>query len=716
MTTTTFTRRGFLHAVTGLGAGLVLGFRWPLSGDFVEAADSAVPVPLNAFLSIGADDVVTVLVSQAEMGQGVYTALPMMVAEELEVDWSKVRVQAAPAGAAYVNPAMGQQATGGSTSVRMLLAPMRKAGAAAREMLIAAAAASWGVEAATCRAQAGTVRHEASGRALRYGELAEAAAKIPPPQDPPLDDPKSWTILGTPRPRLDTPVKVDGTAVFGLDVQVPGMKVATVLRCPAFRGTLVRLDDAAARAIPGVTHVLRTQGSVAVVADGYGNAKRGLDALTVEWDAGSMAEVSSASIREAALALAARPGRPARTVGNAADALAGAAKRLEALYEVPFLHHATMEPMNATAHVRADGCDVWAPTQAQTRVQMTAAEMTGLKPEQVRVHTTYLGGGFGRRFEVDFIADAVRISKEIGAPVKVIWSREEDVRHGYYRPATVNRLEAGLGPDGSPVAWSHRMVGPSIMQRAFPMAIRDGIDPTSVEGAANLPYAIPNLSVQYTLQETGIPVGFWRSVGSSQNAYVTECFLDELATAAGKDPFEFRRALLAESPRHRRVLELAAEKAGWGTAPPPGRFRGIAVAESFGTWVAQVAEVSVDDAGAVRVHRVVCAVDSGIVLNPDTVVAQMESGIVFGLTAALKGEITIDQGRVLQGNFDDYPLLRIDEMPAIEVHLAPSGGAPGGVGEPGTPPIAPAVVNAIAAATGKRIRQLPISRHSLKKE
>ncbi|MCI0529503.1 MAG: xanthine dehydrogenase family protein molybdopterin-binding subunit, partial [Nitrospira sp.] len=474
-------------------------------------------------------------------------------------------------------------------------------------------------------------------------------------------------------------------------------------------------DATKAKAIQGVRDVVQISSGIAVVAEGYWPATQGLKALEVQWDEGPNARQSSADITTVFKTLAEQPGAPARHEGDAEQALGKAAKKLEAVYEVPFLAHATMEPMNCTAHARSDGCDIWAPTQAQTLTQLTTAKITGLPPEAVKVHTTLLGGGFGRRFEVDFVADAVEVSKAVGVPIKAIWSREDDMQHDFYRPTAYNRLSAGLDEQGIPIAWTHRIVGPSILARAFPGAIQNGIDSSSVEGAADIPYTVSNIHVDYIMKDTGVPVGFWRSVGHSQNAFIRECFLDEVAAAAGKDPYEFRRQLLDKKPRHKAVLELAAAKAGWGQPLPEGRYRGIAVEESFGSFVAEVAEVSVGKDGQVRVHRVVAAMDCGRFVNPDTIEAQVQSAIVYGLTAALKGEITIENGRVKQSNFHDYEMLRIDEMPVVEVHIMPSNEPPGGVGEPGTPPIAPAVVNAIFAATGKRVRKLPIRAEELKK-
>lgn len=708
---TTFNRRDFLRVVSGVGAGLVIGIRWPAAAADEGTAATFAP---NAFLRIGVDDAITVLVHKSEMGQGVYTSIPMLLAEELEVEPAKVRVEAAPAGAAYVNPALGQQATGGSSSIRTTFAQLRQAGASAREMLIAAAAQAWGVEKGKCRAESGTVKQVASGKSLRYGDLAAAAAKLPVPADVPLKESKDWKVIGRPVHRLDTPLKVDGSAVFGFDVKVDGMLTAMVARCPVFGGQVKKFDSSAAERVPGVRRVVQISSGVAVVAEGTWAAKKGRDALVIEWDEGPNAGLSSAAIRAAYAKAAEGPGDTARHDGDAVQALAAAAKTVEAIYEVPFLNHATMEPMNATAHVRADGCDIWAPTQGQTRAQTAAAKVTGLPAEKIRIHTTFLGGGFGRRFEVDFVVEAVEASRAVGAPVKVVWTREDDMQHGFYRPTTYNRLAAGLDADGVPVAWTHRIVAPSILAREFG-APPGGPDPMSIEGAANIPYAMANVAVDCVNLDMGVPLGFWRSVGSSHNAFVTECFLDEVAAAGKQDPFELRRKLLANSPRHKAALELAATKAGWGTPCAEGRSRGLAVAESFGSFVAQVAEVTVSEQGEVRVHRVVCAIDCGVVINPDTVEAQMQSGIVYGLTAALRGQITLDRGRVQQGNFDDYPLLRMDEMPVVEVHIVPSTAPPGGVGEPGTPPIAPAVANAIFAATGKRVRRLPISGNDLKK-
>jgi isoquinoline 1-oxidoreductase subunit beta len=701
-------RRTFLKVGALAGGGLMIGFYLPAAMRAGEAL--AKPLPAyqpNAWIRIGADDSVTLMVGSSEMGQGVYTAVPMILAEELDCDWARVRVEQAPAAKDYFNPLIGQQLTGGSTTVRAFFLPLRQAAAAARMLLVTAAARVWGVKESTCRAERGMVVHTASGRRVRYGALAGRAARLPAPEQVTLKAPADFRIIGKPTRRLDTPLKVNGSATFGLDVKLPGMLTAVVARCPVFGGRLKAADTAKAKAVSGVRDVLMIDSGVAVVAENFWAAKRGRDALAIDWDEGPNAGANSADIRNALQQALERDGAEARKEGDVERAFKTAATHIEATYEVPYLAHACMEPMNCTASVTKDGCDLWVGTQAQTGAQRTAAKITGLAPEAVRVHTTFLGGGFGRRAEQDFIAEAVQLSKTVGAPVKVVWTREDDIQHDFYRPAMLGRLSAALDASGKPVAWRHAIAGPSIFARVFPGNIKNGIDRTSVEGAADLPYAIPNIEVTYAMENGPIPVGFWRSVGSSHNAFITECFLDEVAAAAKKDPFEFRRGLLEKHPRHKAVLELAAAKAGWGKPLPLGRYRGIAVAESFGSFVAEVAEVSLSDAG-LRVHRVVCAVDCGTVVNPDTVEAQMQSGIAYGLTAALRGEITIRNGRVQQSNFTDYPLLRIDEMPVIEVHIVPSDQPPGGVGEPGTPPIAPAVANAVFAATGKPVRKLPI--------
>jgi isoquinoline 1-oxidoreductase beta subunit len=705
-------RRDFLQKVSVAGAGLVIAFHLPrLDGPGAMAKRTAAgPFMPNAWLRIGTDGSVLVEVDRSEMGQGVSTMIPMLLADELEADWTKITFEFAPADKAYTNTLFGMQATGGSTSTRAAWTILRQAGAAAREMLISAAAHTWGVPTSACRAEKGAVIHGPTNRRLTFGRLATAAAALPVPQDVPLKDAKDWRIIGTPLKRLDTPYKVDGTARFGMDVRVPGMLVAVIARSPVFGGKVAHFDDRKAKAMPGVHHVVQIPSGIAVVADGFWPAKKGRDALSITWDEGPNAAVTSATISQLFAQRAQQAGAVARNDGDAAAGMGAATSTVEAVYELPFLAHATMEPMNCTAHVRADGVDIWAPTQFQTGAQQAGAAIGGVPPEQVQVHTTYLGGGFGRRFEMDFIMEALQVSKAVGAPVKVVWSREDDMRHDQYRPANYHRLRAGSDANGRPVAWTHRVVAPSIMARVFPGTVKNGLDEEAVEGAVAMPYTCANVHVDYVMTDTGIPVGFWRSVNNSYNAFVVESFIDELAHAAKQDPYTFRRDLLDKAPRHLAALNLAASKAGWGTPLPPGRARGIAVHKSFESYVAEVAEVSVERDGTVRVHRVVCAVDCGPVVNPGIVEAQMQSAIVFGLTAALKGEITIDRGRVVQSNFNDYLMLRMRDMPVIEVHIVPSTEAQGGVGEPGTPPIAPAVCNAIYALTGKRIRRLPIGK------
>ncbi|MBI5710806.1 MAG: xanthine dehydrogenase family protein molybdopterin-binding subunit [Candidatus Eisenbacteria bacterium] len=705
MTTPRITRREFLETTALAGAGLAIGVR------LADAAPARATAALQAdvWLRVGADGLVTVTVARSELGQGVRTALPMLVAEELEADWKDVRIEPAIAAAKY-----GDMTTGGSMSIRSLWTPLRRAGAAARAMLVGAAAQSWGVERATCRAESGTVVHVPSGRRLAYGALVARAAQLPVPEDPPLKDPKTFRLLGTRVARLDVPAKLDGSAVFGLDVRLPGMLFASVARCPVPGGKAADFDPAPALAVPGVRRVDRCGSGVAVLAENTWAAFKGREALKVSWDEGALATLDSGAIRRAFEEKAKQVGLPARKEGQGAAALAGCARTIEAVYEVPYLAHAALEPVNCTARVTADACEVWAPTQSASDALEWAARTAEMKPEAVTVHTTLVGGGFGRRLMQDYVAQAVMLAKAAGVPVQVVWTREDDTRHDFYRPATYNLLRAGLDANGSPVAWTHRIVGPSILGQLVP-EMRGGLDRSSVMGAADLPYAIPNLEVDWVLHDPGVPVGWWRSVGSSQNAFVTECFVDEVAAAGGHDPLAFRRALLRDQPRHLAVLNLAAEKAGWGAPLPPRRGRGLAVHGSFGSFVAMVAEVAVADDGAVKVERVVCAVDCGMVVHPGLVEAQMESAVAFGLSAALHGEITIEQGAVVQSGFDDYPVLRLDEMPAVEVHLAPSGDAVGGIGEPGVPPVAPAVVNAIAAATGKRVRRLPVRAEEVRK-
>jgi isoquinoline 1-oxidoreductase subunit beta len=707
-------RRDFLKTSTLAGGGLLVGFVVPGAARLAHAAADFKP---NAFIRITPDNQVTVVCAQSEMGQGVLTAIPMLVAEELEADWSKIRVEQAPANPAYGNHFAtmgGLQATGGSASVRGFWEPMRKAGASAREMLIGAAAGTWKVDRSECHAEKGMVIHK-SGKKLSYGQLAAAAATQPVPANVVLKDPKNFKIVGKPAKRLDTPLKVNGKAVYGMDVRLPGMLTAVVARAPVTGAKVASFNADKVKAMPGVKHVVQIGSGVAVVADGYWNAKKGRDALEIKWEDGAGASLSSDGIRKTFAELAEKPGTVAVRKGDVGTALAGGTgKKLEAVYEVPYLAHACMEPMNCTAMVKPDGVEIWGSTQAPGLLQIVLSQVAGVKPEQVQVTTTMLGGGFGRRFGFDFAIDAVLTSKAVGAPVHVVYPREDDVKGQHYRPASLAKFEAALDASGNPLAARVHAVNSSIADAAHmpyeanglpPMK---GVDGFSVEGLTEWPYATENLQVEWTKNEPPVGVWFWRSVGHSQNIFFVEGFVDEMAVAAGKDPYEYRRALLGNSPRYKVVLELAAQKAGWGKPLPAGRGRGIAVGQSFGSYVAEVAEVSVGKDGKVKVHRVVCAVDCGRTVNPDIIKRQMESSIVFGLSAALYGEITFKDGKVEQSNFHDYEVLRMSEMPAVEVHIVPSTEAPGGVGEPGLPPAAPALVNAIYAATGKRLRKLPL--------
>ena len=706
---TTVTRRDFLRSSAGAGAGLLIALYLPSGDRLTKLGEHRDPAGLspNAWLVIGTDDTVTVYLDKSEMGQGVMTALPMILAAELDADWRRVRVEQAPVTAAFLALRHGRLSTGGSTSVRTSWDPMRTAGAAARELLVAAAATQWGVDASACHTESGKVLHAASGRSVTYGQVAAAAGKLQVPAQPRLKQATEFRIIGTRAKRVDTPAKTNGTAGFGIDTRQPGMLVAVVKRCPVFGGKVARFDAAKAKAVPGVRQVVEISSGVAVVADGYWPAYTGRDALTVEWDLGHNATLDSAGIWKRFEDRIAQPLALVRDTGNVATA--DPDKTVEAEYRLPYLAHATMEPMNCSAHVRADGCDVWVPTQNQTGALDTTAKITGLSRDQVAIHTTFLGGGFGRRSDTDFVSDAVEASKAVGAPVKVIYDRPDDIQHDGYRPAALHRLSAKLDANGWPVAWTHKFVAPSILARYGERAVDKGLDGDAISGTGDdFPYTIPNMHVEYGIPESPVPVWWWRSVGHSSTDFVVESFLDELAAAGGKDPVELRRHLLADSPRRLAVLNLAVEKSGWGTPLPNGHARGIALLDGFGnTIVVQVAEVSVE-AQKVRVHRVTCAVDCGVVVNPAIVESQMESAIIYGLSAALMGEITLKDGRVEQSSFHDYPVIRMNEAPKIDVHIVESSEHPGGIGEPGTPPIAPAVANAVFALTRKRVRELPI--------
>ncbi|MGI9304797.1 MAG: molybdopterin cofactor-binding domain-containing protein [Gammaproteobacteria bacterium] len=742
-------RRRFLIGATVLGGGLLVGlYFWPRRdwlGDPALLLPKQGEVALNAWVKIASDGTVTIAVPRSEMGQGVYTALPMLLAEELNVDWNMVRVEQAGIDRVYgnvqimmdaipgdpdndgtfktfarwasktVGTGLGIQLTGGSTSVRDAWEPMRMAGAIARDMLIAAAARQWDVPPGECVAESGQVIHGASGRIVDYAEVAVAAAELSPPKQlPTLKDAASYKLLGKPLPRLDVPEKTNGGAVFGIDVRQPDMLYAAIKIAPVFGGTVKSFDANSVSTLPGVYDVVEIPDGVVVVADSYWRAKKAVNALPVEFDDGANAQLDSEAIYARLQSeLDSGDANVAEDHGDIDGALATAAATHEAEYRVPYQAHACMEPINCTAKVSNDSCEVWVSNQAPTLVQMVAAKTADVPTDNVTVHTTFLGGGFGRRFELDVVTQAVRVAlKTKGRPVKLIWSREEDIQHDVYRPAVLSRFRAGLDADGSPSAWLNRLASPSVgyavSKRNMPFASTAMPDRSNTDGAAHLPYGIPGRRVEHVTVASPVPVGFWRSVGHSHNAFFTECFIDELAHKAGRDPFEYRRALLADRPRHRAVLEMAADKADWDTPLPAGSGRGIALHESFASIVAQVAEMTVTG-NRVKVDRVVCVIDCGQVVNPSIVEAQMESGIVFGLSAALFGEITLKSGRVEQSNFPNYPVVTLATMPRIDTHIVESQAAPGGVGEPGTPPIAPAVANAVFATIGKRLRRLPIN-------
>ena len=712
-------RRGFLRVGAALGGGLALTVAPPTAPRLACAADGSPGFAPNAFIRIDRRGAVTLVMPMVEMGQGTYTSLAMLLAEEFEVGLDQVRLEHAPPDdALYANAILTVQTTGLSSSVRAFWTPLRQAGAVGRTLLIAAAARQWSVDPATCRARDGVVSDQAGTRRLGYGELVDAAAAarpVPAADSVALKDPKDFTLIGTSAKRLDAPDKVDGRAAYGIDTRLPGMGAAAIAISPVFGGKVKSLDEAAARAVKGVRQVVQIGDAAAVVADHMGAAKKGLAAAAIQWVDGLNATLSSVDIVRQLEEASKRPGAVARDEGDAARALAGAARRIDAVYQMPFLAHAAMEPMNCTAHVRPDGCDVWVGTQAPTLTQAVVAGITGLPKDAVRIHNHLLGGGFGRRLEVDGTALAVRIAQQVDGPVKVVWSREEDIQHDMYRPYYYDRLSAGLDADGRPVAWTHRVAGSSVCARYAPAFVRNGVDLDAVEFAADPPYALPNIHVDYVrVEPPGIPTAFWRGVGPTHNVFVVESFLDELAAAARRDPVAYRRALLGHNPRALGVLDLAAEKAGWGRPLPARRGRGVSVQFAFGSYLAQVADVEVAADGAVRVHRIVCAVDCGLVVNPDTIAAQVEGGSIFGLTAVLHGAITLKDGRVEQGNFDTYRPMRIDEVPAVETHLVRSGEAPGGIGEAPTCAVGPAVTNAIFAATGRRVRTLPVDAELLR--
>jgi isoquinoline 1-oxidoreductase beta subunit len=705
------TRRGFLSAAADVGGIVVLALTLPGFGGSGKRGATAAGGRMNAWLTIAADNSIIVIVDRSEMGQGVYTALPMLLAEELEISLDALTVVAAPVGDAYINPGNGGQVTGTSNSVQDAWEKLRTAGAQARAMLIAAAAERWRVDPNACKAQNGSIFGPA-GKSLTYGEVAGAAGKMPVPKDVKLKPKDSFRIIGKSRLRIDSPSKVDGSAQFGIDVKLPGMLYGALAQSPVLGGKVSAFDAAVAEAMPGVRKVLVTAGGVVAVADHFWQALQARNAVKITWDPGGNAGLDNAGIR-ALLEKAAKsdPGLSARKDGDAAATFRTAKQLLQAVYELPLLAHATMEPMNCTADVKADGCDLFVGTQVQQVAQVTAAAAAGLDPSKVRVFTMLLGGGFGRRLDVDFIPAAVEASKAIGAPVKVIWTREDDMTHDTYRPPAREEVSAGLDAEGRLLAWRLHITSPSITARMFPPV--KGVDDSVIEAAVNCPYAIPNFSLTYTRQEIGIDVGYMRSVSHAPNCFVIESFMDELAHAAGKNPVDFRLSLLKAKPRHTRVLQIAAQRANWGQ-PPAGRVQGVAFMEGYTTHVAQIAEISVD-AGVLTVHKITCVVDCGQMVNPHIVESQIESGIVFGLSAALWGDVTIVAGRVQQTNFNSYRVLRGNEMPDLDVHLLESDAAPGGIGEPSVAPVAPAICNAIFAATGKRLRALPIAGQNLLK-
>jgi len=706
-TETGFGRRAFLRIGAAAAGALLIGF--PLRPAKAEAGIFAP----DAFIRIAASGDITLIMPQVEMGQGIYTAISMILAEEFDAAFDRITLEAAPPNTKlYANPLFGIQATGGSTSVRAWWTSLRKAGAGARALLIAAAAQIWEVEPTTCRTENSEVLHDPSGRRLAYGALVGQAAGMTPPKDPPLKAVADFRLIGKPLKRLDTPDKVNGKAKFGIDALRPGVKFATLALCPVFGGKVGRVDDGLAKAVPGVRQIVVLDDLVAVVGDHMWAAMQGLAALDIVWDEGANASVSSTQVWAQIRAASEKEGAVAKSIGDPAK-ITGSGETIEAAYELPFLAHATMEPLNCTVHLTADTCEIWVGSQILARAQAIAAKVTGLPLDKVVVHNHLIGGGFGRRLEVDYVETAVRIAQKVDGAVKVVWSREEDVQHDIYRPVYRDRMTANLA-DGKIVGWKHRVTGSSIMARWLPPAFQKGIDPDGVDGAVDIPYEIPNLRVEFVREEPpAVPTGFWRGVGPNNNVFAIESFIDEIAHKTGKDPVAFRRDMLVKSPRLSAAIELAASKAGWGGALPARVGRGLCAQVSFGSFVATVAEVEVDNDGEVRVKRLVSAVDTGIIVNPDTTIAQLQGGLIFGVTAALYGEITIENGRVQQSNFNDYRMLRIDQTPMIEVHLIKSGEAPGGIGETGTTAAPPSIANAIFAATGVRLRRLPIDRDVL---
>ncbi|AUX75678.1 xanthine dehydrogenase family protein molybdopterin-binding subunit [Sinorhizobium fredii] len=704
-------RRHFLIGASLTGAGLVIGLQPSPSSAAAEAFEP------NAFIRIPADGKIVFVMPSVEMGQGIYTSVAMLLAEELEVTLDQVELEHAPADPTrYANPLLGDQITGGSIAIRAVYEPMRKAGAAARIMLVNAAARDWGVAPETCSAEAGHVVHAASGRRAAYGSLIQAAASEAVPQEMPLKPASSFKLIGQSVRRLDSPEKVNGTAKFGIDARPQGVSYAAIAICPHFGGKLRAVETGPAMAVKGVKQVVRIEDAVAVLADNTGAARKGLAALSIEWEPGPNGTLSLVDLEKRAEDAIGGNALPHINEGDVAKAEAEHGPALEFVYRLPILTHSAMEPMNCTLHVRSDGCDVWVGTQVMGRARQAVADVTGLPLEKVVVHNHLLGGGFGRRLDVDGIILAAKIAKQVDGPVKVTWSREEDIRHDCYRYLNYSKVTATLGADGMPVSWRHRVIGPSVMARWLPAFTRDGID-LDIMAGAETPYAIRNKYTDFVRHEApeGMLTGNWRGVGATRNLPAIEGGIDELAHAAGVDPLEYRRRLLQHKPRLLAALDLAAEKAGWATALPPGKGRGIALSEDFGSFAAMISEVSIGDDGSLKTERIICAVDCGQVINPDTVEAQIQSGIIYGLSAALYGRITVENGAVVESNFDDSPVLRINETPKIEVHIVPSSEAPGGIGEVGTPGVAPSLLNAIFVATGKRLRSLPIDHNELRR-
>ena len=706
------TRRTFLEASLGFSGALLVGFHVPSADGAAATGEKAVFAP-NAFIRIDAKGKITLIMPQVEMGQGIYTAIAMILAEELDAAFEQVVLEAAPPNdKLYGNPTFGLQVTGNSNSIRAFWMPLRKAAAGARGMLVQAAAQIWKVEPAGIRTDSSTAIHDTSGRRLSYAALIDRANGLTAPQNPTLKDPKDFKLIGKPLKRLDTPDKVNGKVIYSIDVMPPGVRFATIAACPVFGGKVGTVDDTKAKSLPGVRQVVVLDDLVAVIGDHMWAAKQGLAALNVTWNEGANAAISSADVWKQIRAASLQEGAVAKTQGDAAKGLS-TGELHEAVYELPFLAHATLEPLNCTVHVTPTSCEVWVGIQVLSRAQAVAAKVTGLPLDKVTVHNQLIGGGFGRRLETDFIEKAVRVAKQVDGPVKVVYTREEDIQHDIYRPVYLDRISASLS-NGRIVGWKHRITGSAVIARWLPPAFQKGIDIDAIDSAADMPYDIPNLRVEYVRDEPpAVPTGFWRGVGPNNNVFAIETFIDELAKKSNKDPVAFRRDHLDKEPRLRAALDLAAEKAGWGSPLPARTGRGVGVQVAFGSFIATVTQAHVDEHGEIRLQRVVIAVDTGIAVNPDTVIAQLQGGMVFGLTAALYGDISIKKGRVQQSNFHDYRMLRINEMPQIEVHVIKSGESPGGIGEAGTTAASAALGNALFAATGIRLRRLPIDRDVL---